>query len=201
MSDFGFIIKHVLIKRKYSWINALPSLPIIIELVTDSTEVSTQINYSTNSNTTNKPISFTLQILQKWVQWLLHTTKWVVHNLLTPVKTISLNPFTPKSHFVEFTLPNARRFYSVNRRPLGSKRVISSKSDFKDFTLANARRFYSSQEDPSGLKGLRDCHSNFCASHSTYTINGTKLLSCTLGFCFYCMVSLVITILTPDLRG
>lgn len=34
-------------------------------------------------------------------------------------KTISLNPFTPKSDFIDFTLSNARRFYSSKGDPLG----------------------------------------------------------------------------------
>ena len=45
-------------------------------------------------------------------------------------KTISLNPFTPKSDLIDFTLTP------------------------DDFTLSNARRFYSSKGDPLGVKGL-----------------------------------------------
>ena len=36
-------------------------------------------------------------------------------------KTISLNPFTPKSDLIDFTLSNARRFYSSKGDPLGVK--------------------------------------------------------------------------------
>ena len=35
------------------------------------------------------------------------------------LKTISLNPFTPKSDLIDFTLSNARRFYSSEGDPLG----------------------------------------------------------------------------------
>ena len=72
-----------------------------------------------------------------------------------------LNPFTPKSDFIDFTLSNARRFYSSNGDPLGVKGLktislnpFTPKSDFIDFTLSNARRFYSSNGDPLGVKGL-----------------------------------------------
>ena len=36
-------------------------------------------------------------------------------------KTSSLNPFTPKSDLTDFTLSNARRFYSSKGDPLGVK--------------------------------------------------------------------------------
>ena len=36
-------------------------------------------------------------------------------------KAISLNPFTPKSNLIDFTLSNARRFYSSKGDPLGVK--------------------------------------------------------------------------------
>ena len=36
-------------------------------------------------------------------------------------KTISLNPFTPKSDSIDFTLSNARRFYSSKGDPSGVK--------------------------------------------------------------------------------
>ena len=35
--------------------------------------------------------------------------------------SISLNPFTPKSDFIDFTLSNARRFYSSEGDALGVK--------------------------------------------------------------------------------
>ena len=31
------------------------------------------------------------------------------------------NPFTPKSDLIDFTLPNARRFYSSKGDPMGGK--------------------------------------------------------------------------------
>ena len=37
------------------------------------------------------------------------------------VKKLSLNPFTPKSDLIDFTLSNARRFYSSKGDPLGVK--------------------------------------------------------------------------------
>ena len=37
-----------------------------------------------------------------------------------------LNPFTPKSDFIDFTLSNARRFYSSNGDPLGVKGLMAS---------------------------------------------------------------------------
>ena len=36
-------------------------------------------------------------------------------------KTISLNPFTPKSDLIDFTLSNARQFYLSRGDPLGVK--------------------------------------------------------------------------------
>ena len=33
----------------------------------------------------------------------------------------NFNPFTPKSDFIDFTLYNARRFYSLKRDSLGVK--------------------------------------------------------------------------------
>ena len=38
-------------------------------------------------------------------------------------KTISLNPFTPKSDLIDFTLSNGRQFYSSKGDPLGVKRL------------------------------------------------------------------------------
>ena len=40
-------------------------------------------------------------------------------------KTISLNPFSPKSDLIDFTLSNARRFYSSKGDPLGVKGLSS----------------------------------------------------------------------------
>ena len=37
------------------------------------------------------------------------------------LKTISLNAFTPRSDFIDFTLSNARRFYLSKGDPLGEK--------------------------------------------------------------------------------
>ena len=37
------------------------------------------------------------------------------------LKTISLNPFTPRSDLIDFTLSNARRLYSSKGDPLGVK--------------------------------------------------------------------------------
>ena len=34
------------------------------------------------------------------------------------------NPFTPKSDLIDFTLSNARRFYSSKGDPLGAKELI-----------------------------------------------------------------------------
>ena len=42
-------------------------------------------------------------------------------------KTISLNPFTPKSDLIDFTLSNARRFYSSKGDPLGVKGLMAIK--------------------------------------------------------------------------
>ena len=39
-------------------------------------------------------------------------------------KNLGFNPFTPKSDFTDFTLSNARRFYSSNGDPLGVKRLM-----------------------------------------------------------------------------
>ena len=60
------------------------------------------------------------------------------------VKKLSpLNPSTPKSDFIEFTLSNANRFYLSKGDPLGVKSPLKAishnpftpKSDFIDFTL------------------------------------------------------------------
>ena len=37
------------------------------------------------------------------------------------LKNHFLNPFTPKSDFIDFTLSNARQFYSSKGDPLGTK--------------------------------------------------------------------------------
>ena len=70
-------------------------------------------------------------------------------------------PFTPKSDLLDFTLSNARRFYSSKGDTLGVKGLktiflnsFSPKSDLIDFTLSNARRFHSSKGEPLGVKGL-----------------------------------------------
>ena len=41
-------------------------------------------------------------------------------------KTISLNPFTPKSDVIDFTLSNARRFYSSKEDPRPCSQGLSS---------------------------------------------------------------------------
>ena len=75
-----------------------------------------------------------------------------------------MNPFKPKSELIDFTLSNARRFYSSNGDPFGVKGLKNSsllinpfklKSELIDLTLSNARRFYSSKGDPMGVKGLK----------------------------------------------
>ena len=76
----------------------------------------------------------------------------------------NVNPFTPKSDLIDFTLSNTRRFSTSQGDPLGVKGLkktislnpFTPKSDLIDFTLSNARRFYSSQGDPLGVKGLMD---------------------------------------------
>ena len=79
---------------------------------------------------------------------------------------------------IDFTLSNARRFYSSMENPLGVKGLTTSSPKTYvpinplipnsakwhleillcltpgDFTLSNARRFYSSMENPLGVKGL-----------------------------------------------
>ena len=62
---------------------------------------------------------------------------------------LKFNPFTTKGDLIDFTLSNARRFYSSKGDPLGTKGLI-------DFTLSNARRFYSSKGDLLGVKGLKN---------------------------------------------
>ena len=59
----------------------------------------------------------------------------------------------------DFTLSNARRFYSSKGDPLGTKGFLKTTSfnplmpnRLTDFTLSNARRFYSSKGDPLGTK-------------------------------------------------
>ena len=53
----------------------------------------------------------------------------------------------------DFTLSNARRFYSSMGNP-------SDTEGLRDFTLSNARRFYSSMGNPSDTEGLRDVPRN-----------------------------------------
>ena len=64
------------------------------------------------------------------------------------------NPFTPKSDLIDFTLSNARRFYSSKGDPLGVKELKKILLPL-DVTVSNARRFYSSKGDPLGVKGLK----------------------------------------------
>ena len=45
---------------------------------------------------------------------------------LATVCVIILNPFTSKSDFIDFTLSNARRFYSSKGDPLGVKGLNES---------------------------------------------------------------------------
>ena len=60
-----------------------------------------------------------------WIQG----TLWVhvmykvstVCQITISLKNYLLNPFTPKSDFIDFTLSNARRFYSSEGDPLGVK--------------------------------------------------------------------------------
>ena len=84
-----------------------------------------------------------------------------------------LNPFTPKSDFIDFSLSNARRFYSSKGDPLGAKRLknylpypFTPKSDFIDFSLFNARRFYSSKGDPLGVKGLKSVDTQWALTNT-----------------------------------
>ena len=84
-----------------------------------------------------------------------------MHHKNTPVRH-SFNPFTPKSDLIDFTLFNARPFYSSKGDPLGVKglKTISlnpfpPNSDLIDFTLSNARHFYSTKGDPLGVRGLK----------------------------------------------
>ena len=84
--------------------------------------------------------------------------------MLNLALTLSL-PIVP---LIDFTLSNARRFYSSMGNPTGLKglttaRFIQELSPLTlslpivpliDFTLSNARRFYSSMGNPTGLKGL-----------------------------------------------
>ena len=44
------------------------------------------------------------------------------------LKTISRNPFTPKSDFIDLTLSNARQFYSSKGDPLGVKGLKENES-------------------------------------------------------------------------
>ena len=76
----------------------------------------------------------------------------------------SFNPFNAKDVLIEFTLSNARRFYSSKGNPLalkGFKKTIllnpfSAKDILINFTLSNARRFYLSKGNPLALNGLND---------------------------------------------
>ena len=67
---------------------------------------------------------------------------------------------------IDFTLSNARRFYSSMGNPLPVKGLTASNVPINaltavgalraltDFTLSNARRFYSSMGNPLPVKGL-----------------------------------------------
>ena len=82
-----------------------------------------------------------------------------------------LNPFPAEwvlRALIDFTLSNARRFYSSMGNPLYGKGLTTSKTvpinpfpaewvlrALIDFTLSNARRFYSSMGNPLYGKGLR----------------------------------------------
>ena len=75
---------------------------------------------------------------------------------------------------IDFTLSNARRFYSSMGNPTGVKGLTTARFTQKvktmspltlslprvtliDFTLSNARGFNSSMGNPTGVKGLRKC--------------------------------------------
>ena len=99
-----------------------------------------------------------------------------------------LNLFTPKSDLIDFTLSNARRFYSSKGYPLGVKGLkktislnhFTPKSDLIDFTLSNARRFYSSKGDPLGVKGLKgpsQPHLCFCLHARNWPLYYIRSLS------------------------
>ena len=69
---------------------------------------------------------------------------------------------------IDFTLSNARRFYSSMGNPSDTEGLTTPKTvpinppvsvsalmRLRDFSLSNARRFYSSMGDPSDTEGLR----------------------------------------------
>ena len=71
-----------------------------------------------------------------------------------------VNPFTPRSDLIDFTLSKARRFCPSKGDHLGVKglkaislNLFTPESDLIDFTLSNARRFCSSKGDSLGVKG------------------------------------------------
>ena len=49
------------------------------------------------------------------------SNKFVPGEKIKAVDNSNLNPFTPKSDLIDFTLSNARRFYSSKGDPLGVK--------------------------------------------------------------------------------
>ena len=74
-----------------------------------------------------------------------------------------VNPFTPKSDLIDFTLSNARRFYSSKGNPSGVKGLktlspltlsLPRVTSYILLCLANARQFYSSKGNPREVKGL-----------------------------------------------
>ena len=68
---------------------------------------------------------------------------------------------------IDFTLSNARRFYSSMGNPSDTERLttpnvpinasvsVSTLMTLIDFTLSNARQFYSSMGNPSDIEGLK----------------------------------------------
>ena len=61
-----------------------------------------------------------------------------------------VNPLTPKSDLTDFTLSNARRFYSVQRQTI----LLCPTPD--NFTLSNPRQFYSVQRQTILLRPMPD---------------------------------------------
>ena len=70
-----------------------------------------------------------ITIIGKWYQFTERISTWPFEVILTPLSTEEkiiigkqmFNPFTPKSDLIDFTLSNARRFYSSKGDPLGVK--------------------------------------------------------------------------------
>ena len=57
---------------------------------------------------------------QRYCIFLYYANKESDGIICCPSKTV-INPFTPKSDLIDFTLSNARRFYSSKGDPLGEK--------------------------------------------------------------------------------